>query len=254
VDGACGLGLDADGTLLIETALGLVRQPAPATWQDTEGGRREPIACGYVLRDDRCFGFSAPAREGDRSLVIDPALLYATFLGGGGNDVAHAVALDASGAATVAGETASVGFPANGSTDAFVARLDPPGSALLDASYLGGGAADSVEAVALDAAGVVTAVGRTYSIGFPTTGGAYDTTLNGNQDAFVVRLQVSTFPFPVMAFPAVQSVPVRGIYGLQVTGPAGATVMTPLLCLLTWPLIPLSTSMGNVGFSCARRS
>ena len=77
-------------------------------------------------------------------------LVYSTYLGGTGDDLAIGVALDASGNAYVAGRTTSTDFPvagtpfqgtSGGGTDAFVAKLNPAASgaaSLVYATYLGG--------------------------------------------------------------------------------------------------------------------
>jgi hypothetical protein len=79
-------------------------------------------------------------------------VVYATYLGGMGDDRALAIAVDSSGSAYVAGVTASYDFPAvpwsGGSSDGFLVRLNSSG-ALLFGRMLGGGGADSANAVAL---------------------------------------------------------------------------------------------------------
>jgi hypothetical protein len=128
-------------------------------------------------------------------------LLYSTFLGGLGPDVANALALDTTGAATVAGSTQSLlpttpgaydttfnGAPSD--FDAFVARLSPAGTALFYSTYLGGSMGDGARSVALDATGAATVAGETVSPGFPTTPGAYDTSQNGTADGFVASLDL----------------------------------------------------------------
>ena len=138
VEGADGLRLDPDGTLIIDTVLGPVRQPLPKTWQVTAAGERQEVACRYVLRGENTFGFETSDWDPDLALVVDPGLVYSTYLGGSGDDAAVAIALDATGAATVGGETDSSNFPTtpgafdttfNGGAssnpgDAFVTRLD----------------------------------------------------------------------------------------------------------------------------------
>jgi len=202
VEGADGLHIDADGTLVMETKLGPVRQPVPKTWQVTASGERQEVACRYVVLDDTRFGFAAPGWDRDHALVVDPGLIWSTFLGGSGNDFAFALALDSSGAVTVAGHTDSSDFPTTPGTfgtthngtydwDAFVTRLDPTGGSLLWSTFLGGGATDWAYALALDPSGAVTVAGFTGSSGFPTTPGAYDPTYNSNYDAFVTRLDAT---------------------------------------------------------------
>lgn len=130
------------------------------------------------------------------------ALLYCTFLGGAGTDFGNGVALDASGRATVVGQTNSAAFPvvaggadtALNGQDAFVARLGVSGAALEYATFLGGSFAGTsslagtevAHAVALTASGAAVVVGTTGSADFPTTMGCYDGTWNGvHSDAFL---------------------------------------------------------------------
>ncbi len=137
----------------------------------------------------------------DPSLSPSAQLVWATYLGGVGDDQANGVLLDASGAVTVAGWTGSPGFPTslgaydttfNGSAwDAYVARLDSTGVSLLYGTFLGGTNQEGVNGLALDASGTITISGTTQSPSFPTTAGAFDTTFNGSvatADAFVARI------------------------------------------------------------------
>lgn len=125
-------------------------------------------------------------------------LVYATYLGGSGTARANAVAVDAAGNAVVAGE-ADAGFPTTsggfqptyaggGSTSAFVAKLDANGTRLLYSTYLGGTAFTGVNALALDAGGMIYAAGSTQGA-FPATAGAYQTTFGGgSSDAFALKI------------------------------------------------------------------
>jgi hypothetical protein len=130
------------------------------------------------------------------------ALDYATFLGGSSSDErGYGIAVDESGAAHVTGSTGSSDFPTtletfdgtfNGMEDAFVIKLNAAGSALKYATFLGGAGQDWAYGIALDSRGVVYVTGYTLSPNFPTTLGAFDTTLDGGaQDAFAARLTTS---------------------------------------------------------------
>ncbi len=125
------------------------------------------------------------------------ALVYATYLGGGGRDWIHGIRVDASGAAYVVGETSSSDFPVTpgafdtsyngGLVDGFVAKLNPAGNGLVYATFLGGGSDEAAKGLAVDTLGSAYMTGYTWSSNFPTTAGAFDTSHNGNMDAFVTK-------------------------------------------------------------------
>jgi uncharacterized protein (TIGR03437 family) len=125
------------------------------------------------------------------------ALVYLTYLGGSGDDVALAIAVDATGNAYIGGYTTSRDFPVAGATplqphyggsagqnwyhtgDGFVTKLNPSGNALIYSTYLGGTQDDMVMAITVDSAGDAYVAGATASPGFPTTQGAYQGSLRG---------------------------------------------------------------------------
>ncbi|MCM3541322.1 HYR domain-containing protein, partial [Priestia endophytica] len=124
-------------------------------------------------------------------------LIYSTYLGGTDSDRGFGIALDAGGNAYVTGFTESANFPTtpgafdttyNGSGDVFVTKLNPTGSTLIYSTYLGGTNEEGGSGIAVDAGGNAYITGFTNSTDFPTTPGAFDTTLNGNSDAFVTKL------------------------------------------------------------------
>lgn len=113
-------------------------------------------------------------------------LHYATYLGGGGNDGALGLAVDADGDAFVTGFTDSANFPTtktlfskikgpiNAHTqtyavDAFVTELNPDGTGLVYSTFLGGSSMDAAYGIALDDAGNAYIAGYTYSTNFPVT-------------------------------------------------------------------------------------
>jgi hypothetical protein len=126
------------------------------------------------------------------------ALVYSTYLGGSGLDEGNSIAVDPAGNAYVSGLTQSFDFPTTagafqtrggGGTNAFVAKLDPAGSALVYCTYLGGSGGTGGGSLAVDASGNVYVEGSTDSIDFPTTAGAFQTTYGGGiSDAFVAKL------------------------------------------------------------------
>ncbi|HJP93501.1 MAG TPA: SBBP repeat-containing protein [Pyrinomonadaceae bacterium] len=126
------------------------------------------------------------------------ALLYSTYHGGPEDDFGSGIAVDASGNAYVTGE-AGTGFPlvaafqstyGGGVVDAFVSKFDPSGSSLLYSTYLGGGAADTPHAIALDATNNVYVTGETTSTNFPRMLAVQNFNAGGT-DAFVTKLDAS---------------------------------------------------------------
>jgi uncharacterized repeat protein (TIGR01451 family) len=125
-------------------------------------------------------------------------LAYATFLGGSGSDDGNAIVVDRAGSAYVTGSTYSGDFPTTpgafdtsfngGAYDTFVAKLNPAGSGLAYATFLGGSSSGYGSDIAVDWAGNAYVTGLTTSTDFPTTLGAFDTSFNGRVDAFVVKL------------------------------------------------------------------
>ncbi len=131
-------------------------------------------------------------------------LVYSTYLGGttfSDGAEAYGIALDTAGDAYVTGSaTGSMGsnFPTTagayqtsyggGMSDAFVTKLNPAGSALSYSTFLGGSDSDQGNAIAVDRAGNAYVTGKTASSDFPTSAGAYQTSLAGSYDAFVSKL------------------------------------------------------------------
>ena len=119
------------------------------------------------------------------------ALIYGTFLGGSGDDRAFGLAVDSSGEAVITGWTQSQNFPtylpaqgaSGGGQDAFVAKLNAAGNALVFSTYLGGNGSDAGYGVAVDGFGAIHVVGDTLSTNFPAQS-AVQYISGGRQDAF----------------------------------------------------------------------
>lgn len=130
------------------------------------------------------------------SAVGASSLVYGTYLGGSGSDRGHAISVDGAGNAMVAGQTASANFPTRsalqpthggGGNDGFFSKLNAAGSDLLYSTYLGGSAADQINALALDSHQQVHLTGETFSPNFVVLGGS-QTARRGLSDGFVTRL------------------------------------------------------------------
>lgn len=191
-DEAYGVAADAAGNAYVTGLTDSNDFPATPGAFDTRCG-----AINYCSHLNRDAFVTKVAADGS-------AFAYSTFLGADGQESANAVAVDATGSATVAGTTTG-DFPlvdafqpsfGGGSFDGFVTRLAPDASSLSHSSYLGGNWYDVPLGIATGTrAGDVHVTGRTASTNFTTTTGAFDRT-GGNtcepvacHDAFVVKLE-----------------------------------------------------------------
>lgn len=196
--GARTVRVNEKGELVLRLADGEVRQQPPLVYQETTAGR-QVIPARYRLYANGQVGFTVGAYDRRQTLWIDPVLEYSTFLGGDRADQGLAIAVDAAGNAYVAGVSDSTDFPGPGpiqavkgaASDAFIAKINPRGTALVYAAYLGGNSTDVASALALDAAGNIYLAGTTFSTDFPVTTGAVQRAATGFQDSFLAKLDSS---------------------------------------------------------------
>jgi len=201
--------VDAKGDLVTHAGGSELRQHAPVAYQEVNGARH-PVDARFAPRPDGTVGFALGTYDRRRPLVIDPTLSYATYLGGGGDDLVGGVAIDASNSAYATGWTQSVNFPVTaalqpgcdkcptfGAKVAFVTKLDATGTAVAYSTYLGGtNGSENVGngpmgSIAVDPSGSAYVSGSTSSSDFPITGGFKATcgwAGSACSDAFVAKL------------------------------------------------------------------
>ena len=198
-DGADEMRLEADGSLRLKLKGGEVTQPAPVIYQKTENGGRQQVAGHYLLAGDHEVVFELAEYDRTRELVIDPQLLYATFYGGSSGEFGNDIAVDGSGNAYITGTTSSTDlFPRNafqgsspgGGSDAFVVKLNPSGSDIFYATYLGStNHIDRGNAIAVTSDGKACVTGKAVNNGnnsdFPTT----SSRLQGNGFSLADRVE-----------------------------------------------------------------
>ena len=198
--GASALSLDGQGNLLLRTPAGLVRQHRPLVYQRI-GGVRHMVSGRFVV-DGRDVGFRVGRYDRSAPLVIDPVLVYSTYLGGAtGRDIAEGVAVDSAGNVYVTGNTGSTDFPTKNpyqptfrggqySSNAFVSVLNPAGTALVYSTYLGGSGSDTGRGIRVDSSGRAYVTGTTSSSDFPTVN-PYQATKLGFSTVFLSVLNPS---------------------------------------------------------------
>ncbi|HEY9286033.1 MAG TPA: hypothetical protein VIP46_21460, partial [Pyrinomonadaceae bacterium] len=201
-DGASQLEIADDGSLVMQTAAGELRQAPPRTWEELPSGERRVVECRFRKIDARRYGFVAARRDPSLPLVIDPGLEWSTYVGGGDWDEIHdlAAAGDGTGDVIAVGATLSPDFSNRPNPVAgFVTRFSATG-ALVYKTILGGSDREWVHGLAVSAAGEPVVVGESYSPDYPVTAGAYDTTHGFkadalgpiyHADAFVTRLDAA---------------------------------------------------------------
>ena len=195
-EGAQRVEVAADGALIIVSAAGGLRETAPLAYQEIDGDR-VPVAAAFAVAADGVVRFRLGAYDPAHALVIDPTLVYSTYLGGSDGDpfreYVSDIAVDAAGNMLVTGFTPASDFPTVNPVqtnqpgfDAFVAKISADGQTLLYATYLGGAGQDEGNGIAVDAAGAAYVVGETGSSDFPTLNPFQGD--QGGADAWVAKL------------------------------------------------------------------
>jgi hypothetical protein len=164
--------LSAEGDLVLPNPTREIRQPKPLVYQDLHGGRRQ-VAARYRLTEGGEIGFQIAKYDTSAPLIIDPVIVFSTYLGGNSFDEGDDIAADAAGNCYVAGVTASSNFPAPtppvlNEIQAFVAKFNSAGS-LVFATVIGGSFTESQVKVRLDGANNVYLAGQTDSIDYPSS-------------------------------------------------------------------------------------
>src|SRR5215213_1154245 len=196
-DGAGKLKLNRRRDLILQSGTCEITLLRPVAYQNI-GNKRREVSVRYLLKRRGEVTFQAGTYDKTQPLVIDPVLVYSTFLGGSGQDSGNSIAVDASGNVYIAGQTSSLNFPTsspiqatNGTApDAFVAKLNANGSALVYLLELGNG-------IALDASGNAYVTGSTNSNDFPTANALQPNRADtlSTTDAFLTKLNASGSAF-----------------------------------------------------------
>jgi hypothetical protein len=196
-EGADNVEIDNQGNVVLHTESGEVVNHIPLVYQEVDGVKQS-IAGRYVLKGRNLIEFQIDAYDSDRTVVIDPVLSYSTYLGGTASDSGQGIDVDSAGNVYVTGSTSSTNFPTSEGAfqtagvggDAFVAKFNPTGSALVYSTYIGGDNGDAAYDISVDGEGNALLTGNTSSTDFPTKN-AYQSSLNGGGDAgdvFVLKL------------------------------------------------------------------
>jgi len=193
--GAQGVRIDTAGDLTVRTQGRELKWRKPTVYQQDASGKHAVTAQFRLKRlpnGQAGVRFALGHYDPARPLIIDPVLLYSTYLGGNtgighDGDAAKSIAVDGNGSAYIVGYTHSLDFPTTSGAfqstrsvaetypAAFVTKLNPTGTAVVYSTYLSG--TDSfgsfASGIAIDSNGNAYVTGQTYSNDFPTTEGAF---------------------------------------------------------------------------------
>jgi hypothetical protein len=235
--GADNVEASKAGDLLISIAGDslVIKRPVAYSPAKDASDTRLAVEASYVVQraaDGFDVAFVVGPYDKQRTLIIDPIVQYASYVGGSGRDQAEVVKLDGSANVIVAGFTSSNDLvtlnpvqPGRGDDstafdDAFVAKFSSDGKTRLFTTYLGGSRSDRIYSLAVRSDGIFVA-GTTESPNFPTTAGAYDRTISSGSsphlDGFIAKIA-----------PAGSSLLYSTYLGGDITAPAGDTAINGL--------------------------
>jgi hypothetical protein len=248
-----GGGFEEEGTAIALDALGQVyvagwttsnNWPVSANAPQTEIGEQGDA---FVL----CLN---PNEDGDDSLV------FSTFFGKLGREVAQAVAVRPNGRILIAGSTSSGELPGvseasfqpsnRGGWDGFLAEIDPSQSAsaaIVFATFFGGNGADAINAIGLDSAGRVYICGLAASDDLPLGGDSYQPGMAGNGDVFVAVFDTSKAKFDALTYSTYFGGSGLDVARAMVVDAAGTVWLTGYTQSGDFPLTPGAVQGGNAG-------
>ena len=215
-DGARNLAVNGSGEVEFDTDAGRMQQKLPAIYQRDAAGAHREVHGRFVLLSANTVGVKVDGYDRRRELVIDPTLVYSSYIGGSQSDQVNAVRLTSNGLLYLTGTTATSDLqPAGnafannlvGIVNSFLIVLDTtkPGYDLVYLTYFGGSNLDLATAMQIDNAGRAYITGTTTSTNFPLAGAsvqssgaatsvyAFVTVIDPNADSPTDSLYYSTF-------------------------------------------------------------
>lgn len=187
-DGADEVSLEPGGTLILHSPAGTVTHNQPFAYQEINGLRVE-VPAEFKRRDDGGIGFDVGSYDRTLPLVIDPVLVYSTYLGGSAADTGRGIVVNSIAETFIAGDSFSSNFLRNATptnSDVFLGKLSINGL-LLTYTFFGGGKNDTAGGLSVDAFGNLYLAGTTESPDFPIAHSVGQSLL-GDSDAFVAKL------------------------------------------------------------------
>ena len=185
-----------DGNLMVVTTVNEIIEECPYAYQIVNGVKRQ-VNCQYRL-EGNTVGFEFPEGYDDAyELFIDPIVMASTASGSTTSNFGHSAAYDLEGNIYTGARSFGAGYPTT--TGAFqenfgtgvdiaISKLNPTGSALIWATYIGGSGTEYPHSLFVNDNQEIAVYGDTNSTNFPTSVNAFDDSHNGFTDICVTVL------------------------------------------------------------------
>ena len=190
-----------NGRLISYLSVETIIEQAPYAYQVVDGKVKQ-VTCNYILNDKtKTVAFEFPnGYDKNVQLIIDPEIVAATLSGTNGfsSNYGHCAAFDAEGNVMTGAISFDSDYPTNagsfqtnyggGGTDIAISKLNPTGTDLIYATFLGGNGGDYPHSLFADLNLNLHVYGSSDSNNYPTSNNAYATSLGGNVDIVVTVL------------------------------------------------------------------
>lgn len=178
-----------NGELLLQTALGYVREVKPYAYQ-LQNGEKKVVEAEFRIRNGKEVYFHFPkGYDKNLELVIDPIIIFSTYIGSLSDSWGYTATPDPTGAGYAGGIVFGSSYPTSpgayqvtwggGNIDAVLSKFSPNGNSLLFSTFLGGNGPDMPHSLIVTDNGELIVLGNTGSPNFPTSPGCYDNSFNG---------------------------------------------------------------------------
>ena len=172
--------------LYCETKINTIIENIPYAYQIDAKGKKQELSCEFRLKDNEVSFHFPDGYDPQKSLVIDPQLIFSTFSGSVADNFGYTACFDDAGNLYSGGIVFGNGFPSTdhsdfqgGSYDIGILKYDSSGRQLLYATYIGGASQENPHSLIVNNRNELLILGTTGSSDYPVAGNPYDQTFNG---------------------------------------------------------------------------
>lgn len=179
------------GNLELFTNIGKIMETSPVSFYENSQDSTT-VGCNYELREKE-YGFTFPqGYDTNRTLVIDPELIFSTFSGSFADNFGYTATYDHDGFLYSGSTVFSPGYPTSfgafdrifngGNNDIAISKYDTTGTFMVYSTLVGGSGDEMPHSMVCNAQGELYVFGTTGSVNFPVTADAYDISFNNDND------------------------------------------------------------------------